>query len=145
LSIIDKKAWRYSTDIKDIVDAPRELVDCYFLQPFHLLDLSQISDDEIKNHAWASILEFALKHIYERDILPWVKKMIPNMRYIIGEGGEKYIEIVLEYFMEQGELSSEKDYISLINKEISSKIGEKLMSYFDKVKSEIKQEGIQQG
>ena len=45
------------------------------------------------------------------------------MRYVIGEEGEKYIEIVLEYLVKRGELSFEADYINLINKEISKDMG----------------------
>ena len=32
----------FSTSLADLVDAPKALVDAYFLKPFHLIDLNQI-------------------------------------------------------------------------------------------------------
>lgn len=139
------KPYPYSTDIRDIVNAPRELIDRYFLQPFHLIDLGKIDDEEIKHHAWASIMEFALKHIFERDALPYIKDIAPIMRQIINEGGEKCVIIVLQYFMGRGEFSSKNDFIDLINKEISTDIGDKIMSLAEKIKAEGVQQGLQQG
>ncbi len=42
-----------------MVDAPRELVDLYFLKPFQLVDLGQIADEELKQRHWSGIMEFA--------------------------------------------------------------------------------------
>lgn len=139
-----KKEWKHSNDINDLVDSSRELIDQYFLKPFHLVDLSKIPDEELKNHTWAGIAEFALKHIFERDVLPWVRQIISNMRNVINQDGANYVELVLEYFMERGDLSSKQEYIDMINKEISSEMGDAIMSYIDKIKQEVKQETIQQ-
>ena len=47
----NKKSYPYSTNVKDIVDAPRELIEEYFLKPFLLVDLTKIADEELKQHA----------------------------------------------------------------------------------------------
>jgi len=137
--------WSYSTDIRDLIDAPRELIDRYFLQPFHLVDLGKIDDEEIKNHAWAGIMEFALKHIFKRDVLPYIKNIAPEMRRIVQEDGEQYVELVLEYAMDSGELSSEDAFVQLVNQEISRPIGEKIMTFEELAINKGMQKGMQKG
>jgi recombination-promoting nuclease RpnB len=58
-----------SNNINDLVDVSKELVERYFLKPFQLVDLGQIDDEKLKQYAWSGVMEFALKHIYARDIL----------------------------------------------------------------------------
>ena len=114
----------YSTNIIDIIEAPRSLAERYFLKPFHLIDLGQIEDEEIKRHAWSGITEFALKHIFARDMLPKIKEVTKLMQNIVQQGGENYIETVLEYFITRGEIQSKEAFITLVKKEISTEIGD---------------------
>ena len=60
-----------------MIEAPRLLAERYFLKPFHLIDLGRTDDEEIKSHAW-SIMEFALKHAFECDVLLWFKEIVGN-------------------------------------------------------------------
>lgn len=70
-----KRKYPFSTNLGDLIDAPQSLVDRYFLKPFQLIDLGQIDDEILKQHAWSGVMEFALKHIFARDILPGLKKL----------------------------------------------------------------------
>jgi predicted transposase YdaD len=71
-----KELYPYTKDIRDLVDAPRNLVERYFLQPFQLLDLGTIEDEEIKSHVWSGIMEFALKYISMNDLLSWLHNIV---------------------------------------------------------------------
>jgi len=137
--------YTHSTDILDIVDAPRLLAERYFLKPFHLIDLGKINDEIIKSHVWAGMMEFALKHVFERDIVPWVKEVAGLMRHLVLQGGENYIEVVLEYLFERAEVQTRGEFITLINKEISTEIGEKVMTIAEQYRAEGRQEGRQEG
>ena len=55
-----------------------ELVDCFadkalaktnLYKPAYLIDLSQMSDDEIKQHGQVALLEMVQKHIHARDLM----------------------------------------------------------------------------
>ena len=133
----------YSVDILDLVEAPRLLSERYFLKPFQLIDLGEVKDEEIKSHAWAGVMEFALKHAIERDVLSKVKEIVGLMRHIINQGGENYVEIVLEYLLERGEMQSQNEFIELINKEISTEIGEKVMTLAERIRTEGRQQGME--
>jgi len=40
-----------------------------------LIDLTQVSDEDIRRHGWAAMLELMQKHIRLKDIVPIIKKM----------------------------------------------------------------------
>ncbi len=126
----------YSTDIRDIVDAPRELIEKYFLKPFQLIDLGKIEDKELKQHAWVGVIAFALKHIFARDIMPHLQDMAGLLHKIDQAGGRDYISIVLQYLLERAELKDRQKFFELINTQISPEVGEKVMSLAEQFKAE---------
>ena len=126
-----ERPYPFSTDINDMVDAPKELVERYFLKPFKLIDLARIDDQELKNHAWAGAMEFALKHIFARDIFPYLKDITKLLRSIDQSGGRDYISIVLQYILERAELNDKEAFFTLVNTKISPDVGENIMTLAD--------------
>ncbi len=140
-----KRPYPFSNNIQDLVDAPKALVEQFFLKPFHLIDLGSISDEVLREHAWAGIMEWALKHIFDRDVLPTLRGMTALFRDIYQSGGKKYVGVVLEYLLTQAALSSKDDFIELVNTEISLTAGETIMTFEQMCKEEGMQQGMQQG
>ena len=136
-----KRKYPFSTDLNDLVDAPPSLIDRYFLKPFQLIDLGQIDDETLKQHAWAGVMEFSLKHIFARDILPCLKDIADTLHQLDNAGGRDFIEIVLQYLLERGELSDKEAFFKLIDTQISHEVGEKIMSLAEQLKEEGKNEG----
>jgi predicted transposase/invertase (TIGR01784 family) len=135
----------FSTNLNDLVDAPKELIDQYFLKPFHLIDLGEIDDETLKQHAWSGAMEFALKHIFSRDILPWLKNIANLMRELDHCGGRDFIAIVLQYILERGEISDQDEFFKLIDTKISPEVGEQIMSLATQLKEEGRVEGRLEG
>ncbi len=136
-----ERTYPYSTDIKDSVAAPREIIERYFLKPFQLIDLGRIDDQELKQHAWVGVMEFVLKHIFARDILPFLQDIAEILRSIACSGGRDFVSIVLQYALERGELKNKPAFFELINTQISSEVGEKVMTLAEQLRAE----GVQQG
>ena len=136
-----RQPYPFSTDINDLVDAPKELLEQYFLKPFQLLDLGRIDDETIRQHAWSGIMEFALKHIFARDILPHLRNIADLMRQVDKQGGSDCLALVLQYLLERGELSDKEAFFNLIDQQISHQVGEKIMSLAE----QLKQEGMREG
>lgn len=136
-----KRRYPFSTDLRDLVDAPKELVDRFFLKPFQLIDLGSIEDEVLKKHAWSGVMEFALKYIFSRDVLPWLTNMANLMHEIEHSGGRDFIAIVLQYILERGEISNPSAFFQLIDTKISPEVGEHIMSLAIKLKEEGKLEG----
>ncbi|MFY7790431.1 MAG: Rpn family recombination-promoting nuclease/putative transposase [Polynucleobacter sp.] len=135
------RRYPYSTDIRDLIDAPRDLVERYCLTPFHLIDLGQISDEAIKSHAWSGVVEFALKHIFSRDMLPWLKEVTELMHHLASQDGRDLISIVLQYMLERGEVSDRDEFFNLIDTQVSPEVGETIMSLAVQLREEGRLEG----
>ena len=64
----EKSPYPYSTDFFDLFDN-KEFAKQIFYQPFHLSDITLISDEEIKKHKLISLLELVQKHIRDKKFL----------------------------------------------------------------------------
>jgi len=51
--------WHYPTDVKALIDAPKELIERYALKPFQLVELNQIPDEELRKHLWSGLMGIA--------------------------------------------------------------------------------------
>lgn len=140
-----ERSYAFSTDIRDLVEAPSHLVDQYFLKPFHLIDLSRIGNAELKNHSWAGAMEFALKHIFARDILPHLRDMAELFRRIDQTGGKDYISIIFQYIYERAELKNEEAFFNLITTNISPEVGEEIMTLAEQMRQKGRLEGFHEG
>lgn len=140
-----KQPWKYSNDINELVDAPKELVDAYFLKPFTLIDLNKIEDETLKQSAWAGVMELTLKHIFARDMLPYIKDIIELLKHLEKAEGKHFIETVLTYILDRGELSNKDTFIDLVKTRLAPDVGEKIMTIAEQLKAEGMQQGMQQG
>ena len=100
------------------------------------MDLNQIDDEVIKKNIWSGIMEFSLKHIFARDMLPFLRDMAPILKKLDQNNGRDFIGIVLQYILERGELSDEETFFKIINTNVSHETGEKIMSLAEKIRLE---------
>jgi recombination-promoting nuclease RpnB len=135
--------WHYSKDICDLVDAPKEWVDAYFLKPFTLIDLNKIEDKELKQRAWVGVMELTLKHIFSKDMLPYIKDIVQLLKHLEKADGKHFIETVLIYILDRGELSNKDAFIDLIKTKLTPEVGEKIMTIAEQLKAEGMQQGIE--
>ena len=124
-----------------------------FLQPFHLIDIGKISDDEIKKHKLASLLEIVQKHIYDRDCLLLIDQLSDVILNVLSISDAShaliYIKNTLYYLMNKANISDKIQFKNAL--EAIPEIKEQgLMSTIaeDYINEGIKkgiQQGIQQG
>jgi predicted transposase/invertase (TIGR01784 family) len=140
-----KAPWRYSVNIVDLIDAPRELAEHYFLKPFRLIDLTNIEDEVLKQYIWSGVMELTLKHIYARDMMPFIKEMLPLLKKLHENEGKNFLETVLVYMLDRGQLSNKEVFFDLVKTQLSEELGENIMSITDQAWEEGMQQGMQQG
>ncbi len=136
-----KARWRYPRDIKALIQAPPELIARYALQPFQLIELNQISDEELRRSLWAGVMGLAMKHIFDRDILPALRSFMDLLKALMNQhAGDDYVISLLYYMYERGD-SDENQFQELIARELPKETGAKTMTLAQLQR----QEGIQQG
>lgn len=137
--------WNCSTNINDLVDADKILVDKYFLKPFQLIDLNKITDEELQKQPWWGALALTLKHIYARNMTPYLQFILDLLKLVQElENGKKYAEGIIFYIFNRGEIDKE-DFLEKIQAQLSPEIGEDVMTVAEQLKKEGIQQGIQQG
>ena len=139
-----KKPWGYSTDIRDLIAAPKTLVDAYAFKPFILIDLNTIHDAALKEHLWSGVMELALKHIFAQNVLPYVESMMSLLRQLEQADGRGFVENVLVYILDRGEMD-QASFLSLVRKELPPELGDKIMTASEQLIAKGMQQGVQQG
>ncbi len=140
-----KARWRYPRDIKALIQAPPELIARYALQPFQLIELNQISDEKLRRSLWAGVMGLAMKHIFDRDILPALRSFMELLKVLMNHhAGDDYVTSLLYYMYERGD-SDENQFQELIARELPKETGAKTMTLAQFQRQEGFKEGIQQG
>jgi len=123
-----KKPYQNSTDFKDLLNAPKELVEAFWATPFTLIQAQNIPDDQLLLQKYAGIFMYFMKYIHEPDFLPYLKVVLPLLKAIDEENGVQYIEALNNYALTAGEFSSTEDYVKLLKNALSKTTGEKVMT-----------------
>lgn len=150
-----KKTYPYSTAVCDLFNHPAELVQKMLFHPFQLIDLGAIPDEELKAEAWTSIMYIVMKHIYDRDVLPFIKGLAKDFQEVYESNGENYIEAVFNYLFSVSKVSNPSMFISKIEESLPPLLRERNMAmtiaeYYESrgIKKGIKQgmgQGIEKG
>jgi predicted transposase/invertase (TIGR01784 family) len=141
--------WTYSTDIKDLIDAPQALIDAYFLKPFSLIDLNTITDAALKEQLWFGVTALTLKHIFDSDLIPYLPDIFHLLKQIDEQfhqkNGKSFTETVLLYIFDKGEVGDKDMFIKLIKNELADTVGDKIMTIAEQFRLEGEQKGKQEG
>jgi predicted transposase/invertase (TIGR01784 family) len=106
---------------------------------YKLIDLQAMSDDDLNKKKQISMLNFMLKHIYERDLISILKKMFEQYKEaILIDAKQNYIciEYILCYTETRLDESQKDELIKLLEEELGKEEGENMgrtiaQSYID--------------
>jgi len=143
-----KYRYKGSRDLKDIIEAPKSIIEEVLFKPFRLIDTHDIADEKLREQHWSGVMTFVMKNIYARNILNIKSTLFEMLRFIIkeyGEGAYNYSELLLCYIFNSGNLESPVDFIEEIKKEFPPKVGEQVMTGAEWFRELGVQQGMQQG
>lgn len=123
-----KEAWDYSTDIRDLIDAPKILTRDYFLKPFFLVDLNKIDDDILKERAWLGVMELTLKHIFDKDLQFILQDIMSLLKTILELGAQQFTEATLSYILDRGQLHDKTQFIQNVKAMLTEEMEEKMVT-----------------
>jgi predicted transposase/invertase (TIGR01784 family) len=140
-----KSTYPYSTDFKDLLDAPKELVEAFWAKPFTLVELANIPDEELLQQKWAGLFQYFMKKIRSSDLFEYLEIALPLMKSIDSKNAAEYIEAVVNYALAAGEISNPQKFIELLKSELSNETGEKIMTGAEQLFEDGKQQGTLEG
>ena len=136
-----QQPYPYSTDIKDLIAAPRNLIEAVWGQPFQLIDTHSLADDELKRRYWSGIMEYLLKYSAARDILPYLQAMKPLLYFIDKAGATDYISRIVHYVLATGDTPNQSDVLNTLKQGLSEQAASEIMT----IAEQLRQQGEQQG
>jgi predicted transposase/invertase (TIGR01784 family) len=131
-----KNAYPYSADIKDLIAAPRALIDSVLFQPFTLIDTHELSDEQIRKYHWAGLFQLLFKHIDRPELLSWLPAYMPLFQQVEKEGGQEYIIAMMHYLLKASEANDFKNMLNFMKENLTHVIGEKIMTIAEQLRQE---------
>lgn len=136
-----RKPYIYSKDIRDLIDAPKPLVESVLFEPFHLIDTYKIQDEVLPEHPWVGIMAFFMKHIFEKDILPYLREVMPILRQLEKLDGSNFVQILLKYVLTTAETLNLEAFVEVVQEGLSESTGENVMT----IAEQLIERGIKKG
>ena len=140
-----RQKYNYATNIFDLFGINKELMQNIFLNGFNLIDLNVIPDEKLKQDLWWGVTQFFLKHIFKRDILPYLKEMLPILKIIEKNGGGKLVTAVLNYSIVAGRVINKGEFMQVVREDFSTQSGTEALTIAEEFMRDGKLEGKLEG
>jgi len=124
----------YSTDFFDYFENP-ELAKSLMFKPFNVVDVSDMSDEELLKHPLSCYMTGMLKYVRnQKDFTSYIEKMYVkgNLSLIDAHVGRQYLESMVNFTLRGPILVNSKKHFIRILQEQSQSLGEKAMSIIDR-------------
>ena len=118
-----------------------ELAKKFFTEAVQLIDVSKLSDKELKRHAYSRLMLHFLAKIHEKEILPYIKMYAEIIRSI-SEKDFTYVEDLLIYILEKGRSKQMTEVISTFQETVAESEKGKVMTIADQLREEGRKEAM---
>jgi len=139
------RSTNHVTDIFELFGEQQELAKEIFLKPYHLIDLTKLTDEDLKQYLWSGVMAKSMKHIYDTDIVPCLKNMLNELQTIEKQDGMSYIYTILSYLVNTGDTENESEFIETIKLGFSEQTGDNVMTIAQRFREEGLTEGRMEG
>ena len=140
-----EKPYAHSMDFFDLFPVEEKgLAKETIISPYHLIDLTQVSDKELKKYLWFGTMALTLKHIHDSDILPFFEDILETLKELEKQGEESYIYTIITYMIGIGETPYQEGFLKAVKK-LESVTEEKLMTLAEYLKPDIFKRGLEKG
>ena len=118
-----------------------ELAKKFFTKPVQLIDVSKLSEEELKRHAYSGLMLHFLAKIHEKEILPYIEAYKEIIK-MISEKDFTYIEDLLIYILEKGRSEKMTEVISTFQETVAESEKGKVMTIADQLREEGRKEAM---
>ncbi|NNM58941.1 MAG: Rpn family recombination-promoting nuclease/putative transposase [Legionellales bacterium] len=120
-----KRPYTYSRDIFTLFGDLEALARKAFLEPFTLIDIGQIPQEDIRKHQLAGLMELSLCHADLRDLVEEMEQFGLICQDLKVEIINEIVEVVVKYNMQKRKFGAEQldEYIQIIKKTLPDNVG----------------------
>lgn len=122
------RPYLYSNDIYDLFQN-KKLAQEIMFKPFKLIDLTQMSDDELTKNNWSGFMQMVLKHFKDEDFFPALEKISDTgiIRFLLDNDAEQIIRDLIYCIVDNAKLKNDLKLVKILDKN-SQKLGGEAMS-----------------
>jgi predicted transposase/invertase (TIGR01784 family) len=115
-----QEPYPYSCDIFDLF-SDKTMAKEFLFKPFHLIDLTQVSDDQIRKFGLAAIFVLIQKNIFSSEILPAIQLLAKWGTFTAAERAKLvgYIKSMLNYIANYAETNELNTLLQTLEREFS--------------------------
>jgi predicted transposase/invertase (TIGR01784 family) len=140
-----KEPYTDSKDIKDLISAPRALIDTILFKPFQLINTQELNDDELKNLHGMGAMAFFMKHIYDPDFLPSLNEIMYTLKTLEKNDYTELVITLLNYVLNSAQNLNVKKFTQTVKEKLSEVTGDNIMTGAEQLIQEGLQRGLYQG
>lgn len=142
-----EKPWDAPLEIFDLFGENKSMAKEMLLQPYHLIDIHRMKDEELEKHSWSGLVEYVLKYRRARDVENFLDKLFPWLSKIemYAESDTSFIRVVLNYVVDGIEANESILLIQKSEQYLSEKLRGEVMTFAQCFRQEGMQQGLQQG
>lgn len=115
------RRFRHSTNIYDLFGKYKKQAQLIYNRPFTLVDLSQISDEDLEKTQWFQVLGLLMKHTRSSKILPVFEKVLKIMKSFSDSDLTSYLKLSLSYVWETARTKNWDQFRKLIGSTLRDK------------------------
>lgn len=144
------KPYPYSMDLFDLYGSNKQLAKETLSNPYQLIDLTKLPDEELQKYIWFGTMCLLAKHIHDADLLPFFMDVLSKMLSTLDSLGEEgYIIKCVSYIYEAGDVSDRQEFMKTLTQTLETIDKDKIMTIAEQLRLEGrlegKLEGMQQG
>lgn len=137
-----KRPYNYSLDLSNLFENQKSLARALYKSPYHLIDLSHVSDEELDRYGWVRVAALFLKHIHDEDMIPFLKGVMGELRKLEKCGEFRYIDLCMSYMIETGNVLNKDKFRRVIANGLTCIDEDKIMIIGEQFRREGFEEGI---
>ena len=111
--------------------------------PFPLVDVTAITDDEILRHKRIALLELVQKHIWQRDLMELLEPLSCLLR--IARATDEQLETLLNYLLQTGNTADPMGFTERLIRLSPAEYKEKMVTIAEQLKRIGREEGREKG
>ena len=137
----ERSPYPYSSNWFDCFEQPK-LAQQIYTQPFPLIDITTIKDDDIKQHRRMSALTLVMKNIRHRDMMQVLDGVIDGINRL---KSRYLVRSLIYYILHVGDESLSEFMQALAQRLPEQEEGGSMVTLAQKLKNEGRKEGLQEG
>lgn len=140
-----EKAWNAPLDFYELFGAQSELARQILLQPYQLIDVQRLGDDELRQHRWSGLVAFVLKYRKVRDFANFLETMLPWLQELASQEGSLFARAVLSYIVDGIQEKDAKLFIEKSQQYLTTTLQEEAMTLAQVFREEGHEQGLKLG